>query len=81
MNKKPNLVYKTGYIIKHINGHKIWKHPFYSREEADKEFNEQVRMIQKTRPSYRGENWKIEPFEYQAIEAQPSDEFKDFEGI
>lgn len=73
------IVNNTGWIIKNAKKNKIWKQIYFSREEAMTELNNQVHMIQRTRPTYTGSDWKIESFNYDT--KIDSKEEKDFEGF
>lgn len=77
---KGNSTLRTGWIIKNAKKQSIWKDPFLNKEDAASELRSQITMIQKVRPSYRGEEWKIEPFDYYGEGAQSDDDFKDFDG-
>lgn len=69
-------VQKTGWVIVNRKRNSIWKQPYSNRFDADQELKSQIAQIQKVRPTFRGENWKIESFEY--WESDKNDDFKDF---
>ncbi len=73
-----NSILKTGWIIKNTKKGSIWKQPFSTRDDAASELRSQITMRQKIYPSFRGEEYKIEPFEYYGNEEESPDDFKDF---
>ncbi len=80
MAKSNPTVKKIGWIIHNKGRNTIWKQTYHSKEEAEKELRDQIFMIQKTRPTYRGEEWKIHSFEY-TVEEKPDEALKDFQGF
>jgi len=69
-------VQKTGWVIVNRKRNSIWKQPYISRSDADRELKAQIALIQKVRPTFKGEDWKIESFEH--WETEGNDDFKEF---